>query len=247
MQMTTEFLARKVRMEHIDLLHSFLAETDEEFVAVALLALRGREAWCAGLGIAPNFRGRGFGQQVMSEFISRAKGCGVTKIRLEVLTNNAPAIRLYERCGMRITRDLLILERAGDVSNKLVCPRELQQAEPVEMLRHFERLHAWQPAWQRSYESLLSADGIYAVYLGDKDKPDAYALMVKRPDGVTQVLDLATSDAEAADELAAAITNRHDAMRMVNEPEESTFVAPLLAHGFTEVGRQYEMSSEVHS
>jgi ribosomal protein S18 acetylase RimI-like enzyme len=248
MQMTAEILSRKVRMEHLDLQHSLLADIGNEFVGFALLGLRGREAWCGGFGIAPKFRNRGLATQVMSEFIARARVCGVTELRLEVLTKNTHAIRLYERAGMHITRDLLILERTKSAKSKTpVRVHELQEAEPAALLGHFRRLHAWRPAWQREFASLLSADGIHALCLGGKEKPNAYALVFTRPDGITQILDLAATNAKHAEALSAELIGRFDAMRVVNEPEESFFVAALIRNGFSEVERQHEMACVIGS
>lgn len=141
-QMTVDMLSRRVRMEHLDLGQSLLVDNGEEFVGFALFGLRGREAWCGGLGIAPEFRGRGYAQQLMSEFIARARGCGVKRIRLEVLTKNVTALRLYERAGMHITRDLLILERTNRATTtKKGLEHDLKEHDPALLLKSFERLH----------------------------------------------------------------------------------------------------------
>lgn len=247
MHMTSEILARRVRMEHVDLQQSLLADNGEELVGFALLGLRGREAWCGGLGIVPKFRGNGFARQLMSELFTRARACGVTRLSLEVLTKNTPAIRLYERFGMRVTRDLLILEHTGTANSIKGSWQELHDAEPDTLLRNFERLHTWQPAWQRDSASLLSADGLHGVCLGNDDEPDAYALLVTRPDGVTQVIDLAAASAAHAGVLSADLANSCGAIRVVNEPEDSFFITALIEHGFTEVERQYEMSCHLSS
>ena len=243
--MTVETLARRVRMEDLDLGQSFLASNGEEFVGFAFFGLRSRDVWCGGLGIVPKFRGRGLSKLLMSEFVARARCCGATRVRLEVLTRNTPAIRLYKQIGMRITRDLLILERVSGESGTTDRIVELHEADPDVMLRHYDRLHSWRLSWQRQLQSLLSADNIDAVCLGDRDKPDAYALLVTRPDGITQVIDLAAATVNDAEALAVGITWKFGAMRVVNEPEESPFIAALTRHGFAEVERQHEMLFEV--
>lgn len=245
-QMTVEMLARRVRMEHLDLQSSLLVDAGEKFVGLALLGLRGREGWCGGFGIAPEFRRRGLAHQVMAEFVARARVRGVKKLRLEVLTRNTPAIRLYQRAGLRVTRDLLILERTREsVERATNHALELKEAEPEDLLRHFERLHGWRLAWQRELASLLSADGLHGFCLGQRDAPGAYALLVTRPDGITQVIDLGAADEEHADRLCAGIAQRCGALRLVNEPEESLFIAALMAHGFIEQERQHEMVCEL--
>lgn len=237
-------LSRRVRLEQIDLQHSLLAYDDAQLVGLALLGIRGSQGWCGGFGIVPEYRGRGCAKELLSAHFAEARGCGLKKLSLEVLTQNTPAIRLYKRAGMSITRDLLILERtlASGVAENA---QELKAAEPPRLLRHFERLHTWLPAWQRSFISLLSAEEVRGVYLGDAGMPDAYALLVARPDGIMQVLDLAAMDATAAHALAAGLAHRCGALRVVNEPEESLFIAALSANGFAEMDRQHEMSCEL--
>lgn len=241
MQMNAELLARRVRLEQLDLQNSLLAYDGQEFVGLTLFGLRGQDGWCGGFGIVPEFRGRGCANQLMREFVARARGCGVKNLSLEVLTRNMPARRLYERFGLSVKRDLLILESSGreDLAQHR---RELKETQEVQaLLRHFERLHGWQPAWQRGFLTMLSADQVRGYYLGDLDAPEAYALLVERPDGVTQVIDLAADTEVHAAALAAGISRRGRAMRVVNEPEESLFAAALKAQGFIEVDRQHEM------
>ena len=64
-------------------------------------------------------------------------------------------------------------------------------------------------------------------------------------DGNTYVNDLAASDTRDARELSAALARVACVLRVVNEPEHSPFVGPLLAHGFAETERQHEMTLEL--
>ncbi|MBC7911026.1 MAG: GNAT family N-acetyltransferase [Pyrinomonadaceae bacterium] len=246
MQMNGEMLARRVRLEQLDLQNSLLAYQGEIFVGLWLFGMRGARGWCGGFGIVPEFRGRGCASLLMSEFLARARGCGVKKLSLEVLTRNTPAIRLYERAGMRVERDLIIFERTRKAEDSATAyPHDLKEAAPDALLRHFERLHAWKLGWQRQKISLLAADLLQGFYLGDKDAPDAYSLVVTRPDGITQVIDLAAANKDYAAALSARIATRCGALRVVNEPEESFFNHALRAHGFSEVDRQHEMVCEL--
>lgn len=52
-----------------------------------------------GMGIDPDFRGKGIGRRLMEETISDARAAGLTRIELEVFSSNTSAIRLYERYG----------------------------------------------------------------------------------------------------------------------------------------------------
>lgn len=54
----------------------------------------------------PAARGRGVGRAIMDEQARRARELGLGRWFLSVKRENTTAIRLYERCGMRITQDI---------------------------------------------------------------------------------------------------------------------------------------------
>lgn len=238
-------LALRVRLEQYDLENSLLGLDRGDVVGVAALAVRGPRGWVAGLAVVPEQRGRGRGRELMSALLGRARGAGLRRLSLEVLTPNSAARRLYEGAGMRVTRDLLVMERpaawAPDAGRR---PAALREAPAGELLSHFARLHAEPPAWQRELSSLLAAD-LRGLYVGGRKRPRAYALTGRGRDGSTYVSDLAAADAAQAEAMCAALDGVPGALRIVNEPELSPFVAPLLGHGFTEVVRQHEMSVEL--
>ena len=238
-------LARRVRFEHYDLEHSLLAHVGGEVAGVAALAVRGERGWGAGFGIVPRLRGGGRGRELMSAFVERARAAGLRRLSLEVMAVNTGARRLYEWAGMSVTRDLLVMERTGanasGASRRVRAPKE---APAAELLTHFARLHTEPPAWQRELAGLLAAD-LRGLYVGGRTRPRAYALVGKGRDANTNVSDLAAADAEGAEALCAALGRVGGALRVVNEPERSPFVAPLLRHGFREVIRQHEMTMEL--
>ncbi|MDQ3818608.1 MAG: GNAT family N-acetyltransferase [Acidobacteriota bacterium] len=243
-QVTAALLSRRLRDRQIDLQSSLLAFEGEKFAGLALLALRGSEGWCGGFGIVPEFRGRGRARELMAEFVTRARECGVKRLSLEVLTRNTAARRLYERAGLKVTRDLLILKRPPDLRGPQQAG-ELKEVEPPLLLRHFVRLHTVRPSWQRDLASLLGADNVRGLCLGEASAPDAYALFVVRPGGRTIVIDLAACDEESANALCEGVCGMEGTLELVNEPEGSPFVAALLSRGFLETDRQHEMACEL--
>ncbi len=243
-QSTGASFARRTRLEQIDVEHSLLAYDGDTFVGLALLGIRGSRGWCAGFGIVPERRGRGHAGELMNEFVAEARNCGLKQLSLEVLSRNTPAIRLYERAGMRVTRDLLILERAGLV-NEPDQPNQLSEADPATLLRHFHRLHQTTSAWQRDLPTLLITEGARGFHLGESTEPSAYAIAVTWSEGRTHLIDLAASNAEHAEALCARLSEIRDVVRIVNEPEDSIFVSALTRHGFVEIDRQLEMHCEL--
>lgn len=245
MALTAETLSRRVRHEQIDLQHSLLAYDESEFVGCALLGVRGRRGWCGGFGITPEHRGRGRAQEMMRDFIEEARAAEVQTLCLEVLTKNIGAIRLYQRAGMNITRDLLILERAGEMTSQR---NTFPEVAPAKLLRHFERLHLLRPAWQRDLVKLLVLEGARGFCLGTEEAPDAYFVLWEKQEGeklLVDIFDLAAADSRGAEDLCAALAQLKGTLRILNEPEDSIFIKPLLLHGFIETERQHEMVLEL--
>ena len=55
-----------------------------------------------GFGVIPDYRGRGYGRQMLEEMIRTIRATSQKPIILDVETDNAPAIGLYKSCGFHI-------------------------------------------------------------------------------------------------------------------------------------------------
>ena len=243
MTLTAEQLSRRVRFEHLDILRSLLAYDDDvgELVGMAMLGVRQETGWVGGFGMTETYRGRGWARELMTALIAEARGLALGQLKLEVLTQNVAAIRLYERAGMKIARDLLIFERQEDAPSPSQNVAPLKEAAPSELLQHFRRLHLKPAAWQRDLSALLVMDGLRGLYLGARARPDAYALLRSWPGGLTYIVDLAAAGKEEADALCAALAHVAGRLRIINEPEGSHFCAALASHNFVQTERQHEM------
>ena len=84
--------------------HSLIAEIDGRVVGVLGLHIeppaRRRHVGSIGMGVHDDFQGQGVGSALMSAMINLAdKWLNLRRIELEVYTDNAPAIHLYEKFG----------------------------------------------------------------------------------------------------------------------------------------------------
>jgi RimJ/RimL family protein N-acetyltransferase len=52
-----------------------------------------------GMGLLPDFRGRGLGAELLERAVDAASKAGITRIELEAFATNRRAIKLYERAG----------------------------------------------------------------------------------------------------------------------------------------------------
>jgi GNAT superfamily N-acetyltransferase len=246
LKMDVESLARKVRFEQCDLHYSLIAYEGDRRAGVAVLAIRGYEGWVGGLGVVPELRGRGVGRLLMEALLESARAARLRRLSLEVLLQNVAARRLYAAVGMRVVREMLVLER-GAVEDAGPPAREgcaLEEAPCSELLSHFVRLHHVAPAWQRDLPTLLVGRA-RGLRLGPRERPRAYVLVSAPLDGYTYLTDLAAAAADAARELSAGLACVEGALRVINEPEQSLFIAPLIEHGFAESFRQHEMAIEL--
>jgi len=242
---TGSLLARRLRFEQHDLESSLLALDGGEPVGAAGLAIRGVRGWVSSFAVVPAWRRRGLGRRLMSELLERARAYGLRQLTLEVIEGNDAAQRLYEGAGMRVTRDLLVLDRPEDYAARAAGRGGAPNGAPAcELLRHYWRLHPEPPAWQRELPALLTAD-LRGFYVGERRRPRAYALLSRGRDGNTYVSDLAAAGAEHAEEMCAALEGVSGSLKILNEPERGPFAAPLLAHGFTVILRQHQMAMEL--
>jgi ribosomal protein S18 acetylase RimI-like enzyme len=75
--------------------------------AFALIGRGGEECWVGGIGTAPARRRRGLGKRALESALEAASNRGCRTAWLEVLVANEPAIRLYQRLGFEVVRELV--------------------------------------------------------------------------------------------------------------------------------------------
>ena len=67
---------------------------------------RGEYMVCHTLATDPNVRGKGIGKEMVEYCIAYAKKNGYKAIRLDVVPENSPARKLYEKCGFQYIGDV---------------------------------------------------------------------------------------------------------------------------------------------
>jgi ribosomal protein S18 acetylase RimI-like enzyme len=77
----------------------FLVEVGDELAAAAICW---SSAFVKDLVVHENWRRRGFGESLLQLAFHTFQDRGATHVELKVQAQNAPAIRLYERVGMRM-------------------------------------------------------------------------------------------------------------------------------------------------
>jgi RimJ/RimL family protein N-acetyltransferase len=244
---TAEILAQRVRVEQIDLHRSLVMLVGDEPAGLALVARRADRAWCGGFGVVLSLRGRGLSHQLAAAMLEQARQTEARRFSLEVLTRNERAIKTYLHLGMRIQRDLQILDwRRTEGEPRTENQGQLVEVEePVRLLDRFAALHLAPAAWQRDLPALLTRGGFSGLALEEAGVTVAYALFQASADGIVRIEDLGAQRADQAVSVLAVLQARSQRIVTVNEPADSPLTAAFLSTGFNEIDRQHEMWVEL--
>ncbi|GAC1460276.1 MAG: GNAT family N-acetyltransferase [Ktedonobacteraceae bacterium] len=79
----------------------YIALLDETYIGKLDVSLNEHEAYIAGFGVLPPYRGRGYGRQILAQTIREIRATGQDNIVLEVATENKNALSLYQSCGFQ--------------------------------------------------------------------------------------------------------------------------------------------------
>jgi ribosomal-protein-alanine N-acetyltransferase len=96
-------------------------------VGFAVSRIGADEAEILSIAIDADKRGRGLSRNLLLTHLGHLAGRGVRRIFLEVEENNAPARRLYERCGFAVVgrRERYYQQPSGEQLNALLMRRDL--------------------------------------------------------------------------------------------------------------------------
>lgn len=88
-------------IENIENGTTFIATANDEEVGKVRLELTDGVGGIYGLGIMPDFRGKGYGRELLLNSVLKLIEMGAEKIILQVETNNKDALNLYKSCGFK--------------------------------------------------------------------------------------------------------------------------------------------------
>src|SRR5215213_693351 len=114
-QFTTDMFSNMLRKDGIDLADSRVLITDDQTSGIALIACRrmNHTSRLAAMGIAKGTRGKGAGSWFMKQLVAEARERGDKEIVLEVIEQNEPAVKLYQKHGFQSLRRLVGYIRGG--------------------------------------------------------------------------------------------------------------------------------------
>jgi ribosomal protein S18 acetylase RimI-like enzyme len=211
-----------------DLAGSLVATDGNADVGLCMLAVRGEDAWIGGVGVVTGRRGEGIGERLMRAVEEQAGSRGVKRLWLEVLTQNEPAVKLYEKLGYEHVRELDV----WSLDKKLVLQEHKVPSLPVAdaIGRSTER-----PPWQRADASVTNLADAQAV--GDHRGSLVYRMAA----GIAGLQQVAAEDDQAIHELLGSLPEDTVGLRYLNGPKGDPVNAVLASLGGTRVARQHEM------
>jgi ribosomal protein S18 acetylase RimI-like enzyme len=81
----------------------FLAEADSEIIGKVHLEIIDKVGGIYGLGVIPEYRGKGYGKEILTQSIKKLTEKDVQEIMLQVAVKNKTALNIYKSCGFQET------------------------------------------------------------------------------------------------------------------------------------------------
>lgn len=212
-------------------------------------------AFDAGTGIIPAYRGKGVASGMLEAVVKRLRKRQISKFLLEVLQDNAPAIRAYEKNGFRIAREFdcyaLDVEKTfavrGPLRNDLLI-RPVTKRE----LTTFEPFIDWYPSWENSFSSIRRIPDEVLIF--GAMKMEQWAGMITYYPGLNWVMNVVVNPSFRRSGVATALLHhllvalrgKTELVKMINVDHSDAAMASWLKKtGWKRTTGQYEMILEL--
>jgi ribosomal protein S18 acetylase RimI-like enzyme len=123
---TEDSLLLRMRKNAVDYAASVGAYDDDRLVGFTLIGIDHLDgvmtAFDAGTGILPAYRGQGLAKRMFEHVVPSLRSLGVRRFLLEVLQQNEPAIRAYQKSGFETIRTLRCFVANADELRNLPAP-----------------------------------------------------------------------------------------------------------------------------
>jgi ribosomal protein S18 acetylase RimI-like enzyme len=210
-------------------------------------------AFDAFTGIVKPHRGQGLAKAMFEFIVPKLKANNVEVFYLEVLQENEPAVRAYQKAGFTITRELdafavewenaNLNNGSGRIEIHPITKAQLDQAAS-----YFD----WQPSWENSLASIHRIPD-EALYLGAFIKDSLVGVLVYYP-LLNWILCLAVHKSFRRLKVGTAllthlrdtISSQFPVTRIINiEHTDQGMIKFLESAGFSFFGNQYEMKLDL--
>ncbi|MFQ5604119.1 MAG: GNAT family N-acetyltransferase [bacterium] len=211
-------------------------------------------AFDIGTGVVREHRGKGLAQKMFEYAVPFLRAKGVRKFLLEVLQDNAPAIKAYQKAGFNITRefdcfDLKIEKyRLRKGSDAPVRVETLDREELTEFIGFLD----WQPSWENSFAAIKRIPDSVLLLAALVDN-EYVGLLVFYP-ALNWIMNLVVRDIYRRRGIASLLMNylylshtHHEGhLKIVNvQSKDKGFIRFLTRCGFELYAKQFEMERDL--
>jgi ribosomal protein S18 acetylase RimI-like enzyme len=251
-QLTPAQLERHILLNGVDMNHSVGCFDGDRMVGFTMNGFgdwKGRPTiYDAGTGVIPGFRGRGLSRAMFDLIFPLCERRGIEQCLLEVIAQNAPAVRLYDNLGFQTTRNLLIFEakdliKTAEGVSEGVEVREIKVPDWPLLSTFWDG----EASWQNSIDAVSRSRDVKKIlgaYMGGECV--GYVIFSTNLGRVAQI---AVSKLHRGRGVGSALLlavqangSESGSIQIVNVDERLAGAAEFFRNrGFTEILRQYEM------
>ncbi|MGC9394777.1 MAG: GNAT family N-acetyltransferase, partial [Anaerolineae bacterium] len=244
MPMNVRRLQEYVHNYDVDMDRSAVATLDGHILGISMLGVRPGRCWSTRLGVLPVKRRRGTGEALMRDNVSMARALGADHVILEVIKDNEPAHKLFEKLGFRELRVLLILRRPPGLLQADVGSYKVEHLGPNEAIALLHQRHST-PSWLDDIPSLVNAGSLAALRVELANGAQGWLVYQSTTFQLGRlVLQTETGDPrEVARALAHALHSKYPIKdtKTENLPLDDPHLPGLLDMGYLESFRRIEM------
>jgi len=221
------------------------------FIVNAVGAWNGkRTVYDSGTGIISNYRRQGISRKMFDFILPILRENKIEQYLLEVVTENEPAVRLYQGLNFEISRRLLVFKREavvfiGENKSENFIIEEIKTPD----WKSFESFQTYRPSWQNSTDAIkrsLADETIIKTFLGLylSGELAGYGVVFHNSGSVPQI---AVAEKHRRKNFGRALLNAlqkqtEKPLTISNIDAQATSVSAFLeASGFSLLTTQYEM------
>lgn len=241
-------LKSKLESENIKLEYSVGAFEKEQLVGFILHGYNPNRLaiYNGGTGVIPAYRGNGLTKQMYAFILPKLKQHNIKQLVLEVISNNTPAIKSYEKIGYQKVRELNCYK--GTVESKDV--NQTIEIKKLDQFKWDQMKSFWdiEPAWQYSIDTMIRSESSYqTVGAFSKTELIGYAIVNPKSGRISQI---AVSKAHRRKKVGTSLvyymaTQFENKLSMINVDSSSTLNDLLIHLGFSHTLTQHEMKMDL--
>lgn len=240
--LTVAGMEDRIARARIDLSQSVGAFEGEELVAFMLTGVQERDgkkwAYNAGTGVVPDFRRRRLVKQMYAWGEDLWRAAGFTDLCLEVIVENAYAIRAYQGVGLQIGRRIVSYkyERPDTISTLSILAEAAQPDWPA-----YEQLRSFQPSWDYNRAGVEAVVKDYRFFEW-KEEGQLKGFAIVHQNGRIAQAGCLEPNQHNWETLLEQLAIQYSSMTWINiDVEANTLLSVLQDRGWTPIIEQYEM------